>query len=342
MGEPNKVTPRKPVGVSRIKNVASVVGQMINGTKKPSATTSRPTSPTNGGDKSARNTGLRRPGVQSVIGSGIKRPANSFIGKTETTTPAKARPGASGIKAPSEIKAPPARTRTLEEVKKSAPTPVKQRTSLLPTVKSLDKDEMDDIYKNNDPIAVSLDTRKKSGAISTVVPNKNSKQGKFFFTLKVKGEQIKVSEEAKRNNARETGKSEEPAELKAEDPIEKSLQSRVKAGSNTTVVPNKVKKEETVTKFKLVNDIPKAAEIKRDPTMRPPKQILERQETEKAQAKQPCQIDDSLQMRVKEGSVTSVVAAAKKNETVYSLKLSGPQPNLEQPKKEPVEEVKYE
>lgn len=54
--------------------------------------------------------------------------------------------------------------------------------------KSAETDDLDDIYKEVDPIEASLNKRKKAGAIAQVVPDKNSKQGKFFFTLKMKGE----------------------------------------------------------------------------------------------------------------------------------------------------------
>jgi len=57
-----------------------------------------------------------------------------------------------------------------------------------PTEKSADVDELDDIYKEKDPIEASLGIRIKAGAVAQVVPNKNAKQGKFFFTLKLNGE----------------------------------------------------------------------------------------------------------------------------------------------------------
>jgi hypothetical protein len=110
--------------------------------------------------------------------------------------------------------------------------------------------------------------------------------------LKVKGDPVKVTDEAKINNAKESGKLDAGAvtwsgaaqaalamaDVKPQpDPIDKSLQSRVKAGAMTTVVPNKDKKEEVaVMKLKLVNDIPKVPEIKKDPTMQPPKEVLQR------------------------------------------------------------------
>jgi hypothetical protein len=46
---------------------------------------------------------------------------------------------------------------------------------------------VDDIYFEKDPIGVSLKQRKKSGGqLTSVVKNANSKNGKYFFTLKVK------------------------------------------------------------------------------------------------------------------------------------------------------------
>lgn len=56
--------------------------------------------------------------------------------------------------------------------------------------KSSEVDETDDIYKNVDPIGSSLDIRKnKGGHITNSVPDKNTKSGKFFFTLRHKGPQ---------------------------------------------------------------------------------------------------------------------------------------------------------
>ena len=52
---------------------------------------------------------------------------------------------------------------------------------------SAEKDEIDEIYKQKDPISVALDLRKKGGSLTTVVPNKNAKMGKFFFTMKTTG-----------------------------------------------------------------------------------------------------------------------------------------------------------
>ena len=49
--------------------------------------------------------------------------------------------------------------------------------------KSAEKDEVDEIYKQQDPVGVSIESRKKAGKVTDVVANKNSKQGKFFFML---------------------------------------------------------------------------------------------------------------------------------------------------------------
>jgi hypothetical protein len=57
-----------------------------------------------------------------------------------------------------------------------------------PLIKSALKDEVDEIYKNEDPIDVSLEIRKKSGNISNQVADKNAKAGKFFFTIRIKGD----------------------------------------------------------------------------------------------------------------------------------------------------------
>lgn len=49
--------------------------------------------------------------------------------------------------------------------------------------KSAETDEVDDIYKEDDPIGVSLEKRKKQGSLTSQV-KEDSKSGKFFFTLK--------------------------------------------------------------------------------------------------------------------------------------------------------------
>ena len=60
----------------------------------------------------------------------------------------------------------------------------------------MDKDEVDDIYKNEDPIEVSMKKRVKEGTLTSTV-KEETKQGKFFFTLKLKGAQPVLKEPPK-------------------------------------------------------------------------------------------------------------------------------------------------
>ena len=70
-------------------------------------------------------------------------------------------------------------------------TPSKRIISNIPAgPKSVEKDEVDEIYKNEDPIGTCIDIRKKGGSLSTVVADKNAKVGKFFFTFKTKGPEV--------------------------------------------------------------------------------------------------------------------------------------------------------
>lgn len=136
-------------------------------------------------------------------------------------------------------------------------TPAKKVFSGPPGPKSAEVDEVDEIYKNSDPIDVSLGKRKKGGAITTVVPDKNSKQGKFFFTLRSKGDPLEITEEAKKNVLIEAGKVDPAGNVKVEekpkaDPIEMSLNSRLNAGSLTSTVQSKDKKADGITPLKLV------------------------------------------------------------------------------------------
>ena len=61
---------------------------------------------------------------------------------------------------------------------------------------SAETDELDDIYKEEDPIETSVALRKKAGSLQSTVADKNAKAGKFFFTLRTKGEPVKISAEA--------------------------------------------------------------------------------------------------------------------------------------------------
>jgi len=103
--------------------------------------------------------------------------------KTETpSSTQRATPSKSGMKAPTVARTTTqqtSRTQTrTEETKKPEPTVRKptQRFNNLPAgPKSSEKDEVDDIYKEEDPIETSLNKRLKAGAIASTVPDKNSK-----------------------------------------------------------------------------------------------------------------------------------------------------------------------
>ena len=104
--------------------------------------------------------------------------------------------------------------------------PAKLRHSIAPAgPKSAEIDEVDPIYGKADPVGSSLETRKKAGAVTYMVPDKNSKQGKFFFTLRLKGGAIPISEEAKNNLAKIEGRVDESGKIIVQkpDPIDKSL-----------------------------------------------------------------------------------------------------------------------
>ena len=73
-------------------------------------------------------------------------------------------------------------------------TPSRRATVSMPTgPKSSEVDELDEIYSAVDPIESSIEIRKKGGSLQTVVADKNAKVGKFFFTMKTKGAEVKIS-----------------------------------------------------------------------------------------------------------------------------------------------------
>ena len=178
---------------------------------------------------------------------GIKRPGTALAAKTSekpmanvgTPQPKK------GLKPPQEVKTGLQRPTTaataintaikgatMKMIDKSAVlrnTPAKIASSTDNSLKSAETDELDDIYSFKDPVEVSLQNRKKAGAIHTVVPDKNSKQGKFFYTLSYKGDAIPISEQAKNNwkilagaKTDSKGKIVEPEKPK-DDPIDKQM-----------------------------------------------------------------------------------------------------------------------
>ena len=98
---------------------------------------------------------------------------------------------------------------------------------------------MDEIYASEDPIETSVKKRSDAGGtILEAVSGTQSKQGKFFYTLKFKGEQpvlkspAKLSSNKKIKPAMASSASGDPGP----DPIAKCVSSRVKAGGLTEVI----------------------------------------------------------------------------------------------------------
>lgn len=97
-----------------------------------------------------------------------------------------------------------------------------------PGPKSAEVDEVDEIYKEEDPIGVSIDIRKKAGNISSTVAEKNSKSGKFFFTLRSKGDAIPITDHARKAVAIAEGKTDAAGnviedEKPKPDPVDKAI-----------------------------------------------------------------------------------------------------------------------
>ena len=65
------------------------------------------------------------------------------------------------------------------------------------------RDAVDEIHSNPDPIDVSITIRKKKGNVNNVIPDPKAKVGKFFFTLRTKGDLLVITSEAKLNNIKE-------------------------------------------------------------------------------------------------------------------------------------------
>jgi hypothetical protein len=83
--------------------------------------------------------------------------------------------------------------------------------------------------------------RKKAGSLTSTVADKNAKVGKYFFTLKTKGDPIKITEHATKAIAIAEGRVDAAGNIIEEvkpkvDPVEKSLQLRLKGGALTNVV----------------------------------------------------------------------------------------------------------
>ena len=144
--------------------------------------------------------------MSAVRAMGLKRPSTAIgVTKDKSQNASVAEPGSAtaakpttGIKAPQAIKKPAEVTKAVvkeklskeiknevekaEEKVKSTPGRAKPGAQPAGPV-SAEKDELDDIYKEDDPIGVSLEKRKKQGSLTSQV-KEDSKSGKFFFTLK--------------------------------------------------------------------------------------------------------------------------------------------------------------
>ena len=249
-------TPRKPTQMSSTAN---------SGLKRP--TTAAATRPTPG---TTSRLGAARQSVQDPMN---KSTMSSTSANSSTITPARTRPG---LKKPSDVQKPDIASKLKDKlqngVKETMTKATPKRTSVAPAgPKSAETDELDSIYNEEDPIDSSIGIRKKAGNITQTVADKNSKHGKFFFTLRTAGEPVKISEEAIKAVAIAEGRTDASGKVIEEekpkvDPIDKQLQLRLKGGSITNVVVNKDKKtEEIAFKLKIKGGQPKLAEARKDP-----------------------------------------------------------------------------
>ena len=156
--------------------------------------------------------------AESKVSTGLKRPTAALASKKDVSSSVakgsfiEGKPSTAsnvgGLKKPSDVKAAPS-SAAASAKKESASlhaSPVKAARSSLnhpPGPVSASKDVKDTIYDNNDPLDVSLTKRVKEGGTKiSQVPDKNNTQGKFFFSLKLKGEPIAISDQAKMNVAK--------------------------------------------------------------------------------------------------------------------------------------------
>ena len=119
-------------------------------------------------------------------------------------------------------------------------------------------------------------------------------------------------------------------------PIELQMEIRRNApggGSHTTVVPNPNKAEEIVFKLKLkaefqiaekkdaeLEAIKKLSETNPEAAKRAEEARMARRST--VIPSKPCEIEISMSLRIKAGSMTSQVPEAKKDEVVFKLKIT--------------------
>jgi hypothetical protein len=106
---------------------------------------------------------------------------------------------------------------------------IAKRVSAVPAgPASAETDELDDIYKEEDPIETSVALRKKAGSMQSTVADKNAKSGRYFFTLRTKGEPVKISAEAIKAVAIAEGRIDASGKVIEEakpmvDPVDKAI-----------------------------------------------------------------------------------------------------------------------
>lgn len=139
--------------------------------------------------------------------------------ESDITKPAATPKTGGGLKAPSGLQKPSASPATTDDVPATPKKPAPRPSTKGPVEKSAEVDEVDPIYQNDDPINVSLAARIKAGALAAVVPNKDAKQGKFFFNLKLNGK-IPPLQKPKRDPTNIGQAAADKAEAEPADPIQ--------------------------------------------------------------------------------------------------------------------------
>lgn len=163
-----------------------------------------------------QSSGLKRPTTTATTSSKLstaRQTNGDSLNLTNTTSKSKNSGSeaktikAPGLKKPSEVQKIDLAAKMKEKLTngvKEVATKVAlvKRVSVAPAgPASAETDELDEIYKQEDPIEATIGIRKKAGSLQSTIVDKNAKSGKFFFTLRTKGEPVKISEEAKKANA---------------------------------------------------------------------------------------------------------------------------------------------
>ena len=184
-----QITKSKYGGVSSRLNVPSKTA--AGGASSPKGTAAKsPRGTAKTGLASSRGIGggLKKPSTAATGAAAPKTPGPSLLKAPNNTRPQTSmgtisRPTPGGLKAPSSVKKEEAKTgasSTASTPLKRAPTQSLRNIPAGP--KSAETDQVDDIYKNDDPIAISVEARKKAGALTSTVAKKNKSE--FFFTIK--------------------------------------------------------------------------------------------------------------------------------------------------------------